>query len=111
MVADGIDALAIRLLLANQADHCIDTQYYEIEDDLAGHLFIEALLRAADRGVRVRLLLDDYRTGGHDAGLADADTADLITVRWPDGDETLVRDVHVNRVLTIVKGGTRAESG
>ena len=28
------------------------------------------LLRAADRGVRIRLLLDDYRTGGHDAGLA-----------------------------------------
>ena len=70
MVPDGIDALAIRLLLADRAEVCIDAQYYEIENDLTGHLFIESLLRAADRGVRVRLLLDDYRTSGHDADLA-----------------------------------------
>ena len=69
-VSDGVDALAIRLLLADQAEHCIDTQYYEIEDDFAGHLFMEALVRAADRGVRIRLLLDDYRTQGHDKGIA-----------------------------------------
>jgi putative cardiolipin synthase len=69
-IHDGIDALAIRLLLADQAEHSIDTQYYEIEDDLAGRLFIEALLRAADRGVRIRLLLDDYRTKGHDKNIA-----------------------------------------
>ncbi len=70
LVPDGVDALAIRLLLADRAERSIDTQYYEIENDLAGRLFIEALLRAADRGVRIRLLLDDYRTKGHDAGLA-----------------------------------------
>ncbi|MDH3616430.1 MAG: phospholipase D family protein [Gammaproteobacteria bacterium] len=69
-IHDGIDALAIRLLLADQAEHSIDTQYYEIEDDLAGRLFMEALLRAADRGVRIRLLLDDYRTKGHDKNIA-----------------------------------------
>ncbi len=69
-VADGVDALAIRLLLADHAEHSIDTQYYEIEDDLAGRLFIEALLRAAERGVRIRLLLDDYRTKGHDKNIA-----------------------------------------
>ena len=69
-IADGMDALAIRLLLADRAERCIDAQYYEIEDDLAGRLFIESLLRAADRGVRIRLLLDDYQTKGHDAGLA-----------------------------------------
>ena len=69
LVPDGVNALAIRLLLADQADVCIDAQYYEIDNDLTGHLFIEALLRAAQRGVRVRLLIDDYRTDGHDAGL------------------------------------------
>lgn len=69
-IHDGIDALAIRLLLADHAEHSIDTQYYEIEDDLAGRLFIEALLRAADRGVRVRLLLDDYHTKGYDKNIA-----------------------------------------
>ena len=61
-VSDGIDALAIRLLLADRAERSIDTQYYEIGDDLAGLLFIEALLRAADRGVHVKLLVDDYQT-------------------------------------------------
>jgi putative cardiolipin synthase len=69
-IHDGVDALAIRLLLADQAEHSIDTQYYEIEDDLAGRLFMEALLRAADRGVRIRLLLDDYHTKGHDKNMA-----------------------------------------
>lgn len=70
LVPDGVNALAIRLLLADQAEICIDAQYYEIDNDLTGHLFIEALLRAAQRGVRVRLLIDDYRTEGHDANLA-----------------------------------------
>ena len=70
LVPDGVNAMAIRLLLADQAEICIDAQYYEIDDDLTGHLFIEALLRAAQRGVKVRLLIDDYRTEGHDANLA-----------------------------------------
>lgn len=70
LIPEGIKALAARLQLADRAQSSIDAQYYEIDDDLAGHLFIEALLRAASRGVRVRLLLDDYRTKGHDAGLA-----------------------------------------
>lgn len=70
LVPDGVNAMAIRLLLADQAEVCIDAQYYEIDNDLTGHLFIEALLRAAQRGVRVRLLIDDYRTEGHDANLA-----------------------------------------
>ena len=70
LVPDGVNALAIRLLLADQADVSIDAQYYEIDNDLTGHLFIEALLRAAQRGVKVRLLIDDYKTDGHDSGLA-----------------------------------------
>ncbi len=69
-VADGINALAIRLLMAERAERSIDAQYYLITDDLVGHVFIESLLRAANRGVRVRLLLDDIQTKGYDAGMA-----------------------------------------
>ena len=69
-INDGVEAVAIRLLMAEQAEHSIDTQYYLIKDDLVGHLFIESLLRAADRGVRVRLLVDDIKTKGYDAGMA-----------------------------------------
>lgn len=68
---NGIDALAARLLLADRAERSIDAQYYLIKDDIVGHAFIDSLLRAADRGVRVRLLLDDIFTGGYGrSGLA-----------------------------------------
>lgn len=67
---DGIDALAARLLLAQQAEMSIDLQYYLIKNDLVGRALIRSLLRAADRGVRVRLLLDDMFTSGYDVGLA-----------------------------------------
>ncbi len=80
-VADGVEALAIRLVMAEQAQHSIDTQYYLIKDDLVGYLFIESLLRAADRGVRVRLLVDDILTKGHDAGMATLNSHPNFEVR------------------------------
>ena len=67
---DGVDALASRLLLAARAEKSIDVQYYLIKDDIVGRAFILALLGAADRGVRVRLLLDDMFTSGYDVGMA-----------------------------------------
>ena len=67
---DGIDALASRLLLAERAEKSIDVQYYLIKNDIVGRAFIHSLLRAADRGVRVRLLLDDMFTSGYDVGMA-----------------------------------------
>ena len=67
---DGIDALAARLLLASQAEKSIDLQYYLIKNDIVSRAFIKSLLDAADRGVRVRLLLDDVFTSGYDVGMA-----------------------------------------
>ncbi|MGI9224191.1 MAG: phospholipase D family protein [Woeseiaceae bacterium] len=67
---DGVDALASRLLLAQRAEKTIDVQYYLIKNDIVGRAFILSLLRAADRGIRVRLLLDDMFTKGYDIGLA-----------------------------------------
>ena len=67
---DGIDALAARLVLAQRAEKTIDVQYYLIKNDIVGRAFILSLLRAADRGVRVRLLLDDMFTSGYDVGMA-----------------------------------------
>jgi putative cardiolipin synthase len=69
-LSDGIDALSVRLLMAERAERSIDAQYYLIKMDIVGSAFIHALLRAADRGVHVRLLLDDIFTGGYDAGMA-----------------------------------------
>ena len=81
LLTDGVDALAARLALANEAQISIDTQYYLIKDDLIGYVFIGALLQAADRGVRVRLLLDDIFTSGYDAGFTALDSHPNLEVR------------------------------
>lgn len=66
-LADGRDAFAARALLAGAAERTLDVQYYIWHDDLSGMLLFQALHRAAERGVRVRLLLDDNGTFGIDA--------------------------------------------
>ena len=65
-LADGRDAFVARALLADAAERSIDAQYYIWRDDISGRLLYRALVRAADRGVRVRLLLDDNNTRGLD---------------------------------------------
>ena len=67
---EGREAFATRMLLAEAAERSLDVQYYIWHADLTGTLLMQALLRAADRGVRVRLLLDDNNTQGLDASLA-----------------------------------------
>ncbi len=78
---DGIDALAVRLALAKDAELTIDTQYYLIKRDLTSQAFIDALLKAADRGVRVRLLVDDIFTKGYDIGMAALDSHPNFEIR------------------------------
>lgn len=81
LLSDGIDALAARLVMAYRAERSIDTQYYLITNDAIGYVFIGSLLKAADRGVRVRLLLDDIQTQGYDAGMAALDSHPNFEVR------------------------------
>lgn len=80
-LADGRGAFAARALLADAAERSLDVQYYLWRTDLSGTLLAEALRRAAGRGVRVRLLLDDNNTGGTDALLAALDAHPNIEVR------------------------------
>ena len=80
-MSNGIDALASRLLLAERAEVSIDVQYYLIKNDIVGRAFIYSLLLAADRGVRVRLLLDDMFTSGYDIGMAALDSHPNFEVR------------------------------
>ncbi len=78
---DGRDSLAARVLLADAATRTLDVQYYIWRNDLSGNILFEALHRAADRGVRVRLLLDDNNTGGLDPVLAALDSHRRIEIR------------------------------
>ena len=66
-LGDARDAFAARVLLARAAERSLDVQYYIWRDDTTGGLLCEALWQAAERGVRVRLLLDDNNTRGLDA--------------------------------------------
>jgi putative cardiolipin synthase len=75
------DAFAARVILASAAEKSLDVQYYIWRADQTGLLLFEAVWRAADRGVRVRLLLDDANTGGLDAILAALATHPNIEVR------------------------------
>ena len=56
---DPIEALAARLRLIDKAEKTLDLQYYIWDNDKVGAVALHALIRAADRGVKVRLLIDD----------------------------------------------------
>jgi putative cardiolipin synthase len=56
-------------------------QYYLYHGDLVGRLFTDQLLKAADRGVRVRLLVDDMDMGGRDLGAVAMDSHPNMEVR------------------------------
>ncbi len=58
----GEDALRWRLALIDSATQSIDTQYYLYHGDSTGLLFTSRLLEAADRGVKVRIIIDDIGT-------------------------------------------------
>ena len=58
----GMDALGARLKLSEAAEKSIDLQYFLMKDDTAGAVMTNALLKSADRGVRIRFLLDDVFT-------------------------------------------------
>lgn len=65
----GKDAFGARLALIDSAEVSIDVQYFLMKPDNAGLVFVSRLIQAADRGVRVRFLLDDIFTTVEDAGL------------------------------------------
>jgi putative cardiolipin synthase len=78
---DARDAFAARAHLAQVAERSLDVQYYIWHKDLTGTLLFDMLRAAADRGVRVRLLLDDNNTSGLDPVLAALDAHPNIEVR------------------------------
>ncbi|HEX6002884.1 MAG TPA: phospholipase D family protein, partial [Burkholderiales bacterium] len=60
LLPSGLDGILARIEMADAAEKTIDVQYYIYRQDETAKLLSDALLRAADRGVRVRVLLDDH---------------------------------------------------
>src|ERR1700752_3826799 len=64
LVQHGENAFLARLAMVDLAEKTLDAQYYIWDSDTTGRILASRLMRAADRGVRVRILIDDnYQTG------------------------------------------------
>lgn len=81
LLGDPKDAFAARMLLALSAQKTLDIQYYIWQKDITGALLFEAITEASERGVRVRLLLDDNGIKGLDESLAALSRLDNVEVR------------------------------
>ena len=80
-ISEGADAFVARVALIREADRSLDVQYYIFHADQTGLALLAEMLAAADRGVRVRLLLDDIHTKGADDALAAIDAHPNVEVR------------------------------
>nr|WP_086940397.1 phospholipase D family protein [Thaumasiovibrio occultus] len=69
LLPDPINALVARAGIMRKAEHSIDVQYYIYRDDLTGQLLAGEMLYAAERGVKVRILIDDLGSYGIDTAL------------------------------------------
>jgi cardiolipin synthase C len=66
IISAGADGFLMRMEMINAAERTLDLQYYILHEDESGRLLTDALMRAADRGVRIRLLVDDGETAPGD---------------------------------------------
>jgi cardiolipin synthase C len=101
LLEGSMDALGMRAHLADTARHSLDIQYYILHDGLTTRMLIQHLLDAADRGVRIRLLLDDMTSYGHDARIAALSCHDNIEVRLFNPIES-GRSLAITRFLTFM---------
>ncbi|MFV2029758.1 phospholipase D family protein [Neisseria sp. S1] len=81
LLEDAHDAFVARATLINSAQYTLDLQYYIWQNDISGKLLFNMLHRAAERGVRIRLLLDDNNTGKLDNLLAALNQHPNIEIR------------------------------
>ncbi|WP_186426096.1 phospholipase D family protein [Cupriavidus metallidurans] len=80
-LGSGPDALAVRMALARAARKTLDLQYYSFDADTTGSALLGELIDAADRGVRVRLLIDDLHSTNQDKLWAALDAHPNIETR------------------------------
>ncbi len=81
MLSNNADALRWRLLLADMAEETLDMQYYVWKADASADLLLKRVIQAADRGVRIRLLVDDITLMGSDPAVAALSRHPQIEVR------------------------------
>lgn len=77
----GVNAFNVRVAMVDLAEKTLDLQVYIWESDSTGRILADRLIRAADRGVRVRLLVDDMGLGPEDRDIAAMDAHPNIEIR------------------------------
>ena len=97
LLPNSSEAFRARAELIRNAQTSLDLQYYIVQDGLSTRLLIEELIKAADRGVRVRVLLDDTTSDGNDEFIATLAAHPNIHIR-------LFNPLHLGRMT----GTTRA---
>ena len=81
IIRRGRQGFTARIAMTELAEKTLDLQYYAWEADETGWLLAEHVLKAADRGVRVRILVDDITLVGRDTGAASLDAHPNIELR------------------------------
>jgi putative cardiolipin synthase len=81
IISVGVDGFLMRAQMIDAAERTLDLQYFIFRGDETGRLLTDALLRAADRGVRVRVLVDDGDTLAGDEQISALDTHPNVQVR------------------------------
>jgi cardiolipin synthase C len=81
LVTAGRKAFTSRMAMTELAEKSLDLQYYIWDDDQSGRILAHAILKSADRGVRVRLLIDDLNVGKRDSTIAALDAHPNIEIR------------------------------
>ena len=92
-----LDSLSARIMLANAATKSIKVQYFTFYSDLSGKLLLEALIAAADRGVKVEILIDDIALSDHDHYIAVVNNHKNISIRSfnPTNSRGILRNVEI----------------
>jgi len=81
IIRHGRQGFTARVMLADLAQKTLDVQYFLWDVDTTGQILADHLIRAADRGVRVRVLVDDVNLKDRDAALASLDAHPNIEIR------------------------------
>src|SRR5258708_13195252 len=81
LLSSGEEALASLIALADHAERTLDIQYYIIHEDDSSRALLYHVRLAADRGVRVRVLIDDLNTAGEDRRFLHLSTHVNVEVR------------------------------
>jgi putative cardiolipin synthase len=108
LLVQGVDSFLVRAEMARAAERTLDLEYFIFQDDDSGKLLVDSLLKAAERGVRVRLLVDDNDDVSKNSQLAalvahsnvEVRVFNPFNLRWPLDllryTEFLVTDTRIN---------------